>query len=541
MFVLDYFFKVHGTTLPPFFNPREDKMQFRNFPIGRRLAACFVALLSLSVLATAFAVWQMNQLAAETRQMMEEPLAKERLVSDWYRYVYAGVRRTSAIAKSSDPVLATFFEVEQRESTKSSNEYRDKIEALLSGTAEKDTYAAIGKARSKYVEAREQIDQLKRVGKFDEANSALDGKFIPASVSYLLAIQELLSLQRAQIDASAKHVDDIGHHSGQALILLGVLSILLGAVLAWLMTRSITRPIKSALAVANQVAAGDLRQSINSDSTDEAGQLLRALGSMTGSLTQMISTIHEIAESVGNASAEIAAGNLDLSERTEQAASSFQETASSMEQLHVAVDRNGQSASEASDLAASAAELASNSGITVGGLVRSIDEISTASKRIEDIIAVIDGIAFQTNILALNAAVEAARAGELGRGFAVVAAKVRSLAQRSATAAREIKSLIRSSSEKVGQGRAQAQAAGVEMSQMVVAVRSVSELVRLIAASGNEQAAGLRQANGAIAALDQATQQNAALVEESAAAAGSLKSQAERLTSAVAAFRVATY
>ncbi len=312
------------------------------------------------------------------------------------------------------------------------------------------------------------------------------------------------------------------------------LALWLGVVIA----RSITVPAKLAQAVAQRIAAGDLTGEIPATSADEMGQLLGAMREMQTSLTRVVGTVRQNAESVATASAQIAQGNQDLSERTEQQASALEETAASMEQLSATVRQNAENAQQANQLAQGAASVAVRGGEVVGEVVETMKGINESSRRIADILGVIDGIAFQTNILALNAAVEAARAGEQGRGFAVVAAEVRSLAQRSAEAAKEIKGLISTSVARVEQGTAQVDQAGETMTEVVTAIRRVTDIVAEISVASGEQSAGVAQVGEAVGQMDQVTQQNAALVEQSAAAAESLKVQAQHLSTTVAVFKL---
>jgi methyl-accepting chemotaxis protein len=314
------------------------------------------------------------------------------------------------------------------------------------------------------------------------------------------------------------------------------------AVLAALAFLDGTAALRSFLAGfsahAQRIAAGDLSTDIEVNGNTDAAQVLRSLQTLQAELRRSISAIRSGADGVTVAASEIATGNADLSARTEQTASNLQTAASSMAQLNATVRQSADSAAQANQLASSAAAVAQRGGEVVSQVVSTMDEINTSSKKIADIIGVIDGIAFQTNILALNAAVEAARAGEQGRGFAVVAGEVRSLAQRSAEAAREIKSLIGSSVERVETGARLVQDAGSTMGEIVSSVQRVSDIIGEISAAATEQSAGIGQVNGSVVQLDQMTQQNAALVEQSAAAAESLKDQAGRLAGAVSSFRL---
>jgi methyl-accepting chemotaxis protein len=324
-----------------------------------------------------------------------------------------------------------------------------------------------------------------------------------------------------------------------ALLVFAIASLALGGALSVWLVRSITRPIQQAVRAANRIAELDLTETIQSHGRDETGRLLKALDSMQRALKGLVAQVRTSTDSINVASSEIADGNMDLSSRTEEASSSLQQTAAAIEQMNGTVQQSAHSARTARDLASASAEVAVRGGAVVARVVSTMEEINGSSRKISDIIGVIDGIAFQTNILALNAAVEAARAGEQGRGFAVVAAEVRSLAQRSASAAREIKGLITQSVEKVELGTQLVADAGATMTEVVDSAQRVSVIIGEITHAATEQSAGIGQVNTAVAQLDQVTQQNAALVEESAAAAESLKQQARHLAETVQRFRIA--
>jgi methyl-accepting chemotaxis protein len=326
----------------------------------------------------------------------------------------------------------------------------------------------------------------------------------------------------------------------QSLLRIGAVLVVLGlfGALTWVTVRSITGPLDEATQAASAVARGDLTHRLDASGRDEIAQFMRSLAEMQTSLHRIVSQVRESADSIRVASTEVASGNLDLSQRTERAAGDLQQTASHMQELTRMVQTGAEAARQASGLTGTASQVASRGGAAMERVVRTMDEISQASRQIADITSVIDGIAFQTNILALNAAVEAARAGEQGRGFAVVASEVRTLAQRSAEAAKEIKSLIGRSVERVESGTTQVREAGQTMQEIVGSVQRVSGIVEEISASSSQQNSGIAQVGGAVESLDTMTQQNAALVEESAAAADSLKRQAENLTTLVSTFRL---
>ena len=509
--------------------------------IGKRLAAGFALVLALAACAIALSAWRLTATAAATRQMMAEPLTKERLLSDWNRNINAGVRRTIAIAKSSDTSLVQLFAEDQAQSTKQSGELQEKIKALVSSPEEQALYDDVGKVRQAYIAAREHIVKLKKEGQAESAEKHLTDVFMPTAKTYLARMQDFLDHQRRNINKTAADIDAASASGRTMLIVLGLVMLGLGIAAAWAITTSITRPLMAAMDLAERVADGNLVPSGTGvpAGDDEIGRLQNTLRRMRETLAGTIGDIRSTAESIGNASSEIAGGNQDLSARTEKAASSLEETASAMEQLTGTVQHSAASAGQANQLAVSAASVAQRGGEVVSQVVHTMDEINASSRKIADIIGVIDGIAFQTNILALNAAVEAARAGEQGRGFAVVAGEVRSLAGRSAEAAREIKTLIGSSVDRVEAGSRLVAEAGRTMDELVGAVQRVKDIMSEITTATAEQSDGIAQVNLAIAQLDQVTQQNAALVEESTAAAESLREQAVTLNSAVGTFQVA--
>jgi methyl-accepting chemotaxis protein len=329
-----------------------------------------------------------------------------------------------------------------------------------------------------------------------------------------------------------------GHRLQMLLYLIGAIAAAIGMVCAWILTRSITRPLHHAVLIAQTVAAGDLTSEVTVIGKDELSQLLDALKKMNANLFDAVTKVRQGTDTIATASMQIAAGNLDLSSRTEQQASSLEETASSMEELTSTVKQNSDNARQANQLALSASTIAVKGGAVVSQVVDTMASINQSSKRIVDIISVIDGIAFQTNILALNAAVEAARAGEQGRGFAVVATEVRSLAHRSAAAAKEIKLLIDDSVGKVDAGARLVDQAGTTMEEVVGSVKRVTDIMGEIMVASLEQTSGIEQVNQAITQMDQVTQQNAALVEQAAAAAQSMQDQAASLSQVVSIFRL---
>jgi len=513
-------------------------VKLNSLRIGLRLGGGFGVILALLVLIMAIGIWNLEGVAGATRQMMAVPLTKERLTDEWFRSVAVGVVRGKAIAKSADPGFEALFTDEVKASTVRGSEIARLLSALPMSDEEKLLLDDVTAKRKVYIAARDLLMSQKRTGQADDASKLYDAQFVPSSQEYLAAMKAFLDHQHAAIDTSAQGVDAAATQARWQVAAITAAALLFGAMFAWILTRSITGPITRAMRVADSVAGGDLSREVPVDGRDEFAALMRSLGAMTRSLRALVGQVRQSTDSIGTASSEIATGNQDLSTRTEQTAASLQETASSMEQLTGAVRQSADSARQANQLASSAAEVAARGGSVVSQVVSTMDDINASSRKISDIIGVIDGIAFQTNILALNAAVEAARAGEQGRGFAVVASEVRSLAQRSAAAAKEIKGLIGASVERVEDGSRLVSAAGKTMSEIVVSVQRVSDIIGEITAGTSEQSDGISQVNVAVGNLDQMTQQNAALVEESAAAAQSLREQAARLSEVVGNFRL---
>ncbi|WP_070304429.1 methyl-accepting chemotaxis protein, partial [Janthinobacterium sp. HH104] len=505
----------------------------RNVSIGVRLGLGFAVILLFSMLITGISVWRLHDVATATRSMMELPLTKERYISDWYAKIDSGVRRTTAIARSSDTTLGAYFAEEAKQSSVVSGELQKKIEALISSPEEKELFRLVSEQRKVYLDSRAQVSKLKADGQEAEAEQAFQGIFVPGSTKYLKVVNDMLQHQRASIDKTAREIDEVAKTSRNLLLTLAVLALGFGVVCAWLLTMGIVRPLRTAVEIARKVADGDLTAQIDASSKDETGQLLQALKDMNTSLLNIVSEVRTGTDSIATSSTEIAAGNQDLSSRTEEQAGSLEETASSMEELTSTVKQNADNARQANQLAASAAQVAVKGGEVVAQVVGTMESINASSNKIVDIISVIDGIAFQTNILALNAAVEAARAGEQGRGFAVVASEVRNLAQRSASAAKEIKTLIGASVEQVNAGSMLVAQAGSTMTDIVDSVQRVSDIITEITAASSEQSVGIDEINRAIGQMDAVTQQNAALVEESAAAAESMQHQAHNLAQVV--------
>ncbi len=416
----------------------------------------------------------------------------------------------------------------------------DGYQKLVSSPEERRLFESIGTAWSHYVDDDKKVEALANSadGGSAEARAAVSTASAQSFQSVMDLINQDVTLNHNGSTAEVATAKAAYHSAVAWTIALIVIAIGFGATIALFITRSITGPIARAVDVAETVARGDLTARIDVDGTDEAAQLLGALRHMNERLVDLVGRVRTGSEGIATASAQIAAGNTDLSQRTEEQAASLEETAASMEELTATVKQNADNATQGNTLAGQASQTATRGGEVVGRVVETMRDIANSSEQVAQIISVIEGIAFQTNILALNAAVEAARAGEQGRGFAVVAGEVRTLAQRSATAAREIKELIGVSVERVNNGTALVDDAGRTMGEIVQSVKRVADLMNEISAASGEQRTGIEQVNQAVTQMDEVTQQNAALVEEASAAAQSMSSQAAALRELVSVFNI---
>jgi methyl-accepting chemotaxis protein len=509
--------------------------------VGKRLAVGFGATLLL-LMAVAFAGWlSITRTGADTDDLLLQQLKTERLVTQWQSIINGNVQRALAAAKTTDPEVQKFFENGIAMTSKLALEDQKKIEELLNDAGAKALFEEAGEKRSRYQAARKSALAAKADGDLDATKRIIDQEFVPAADAYLASIEKLAQRQKAAIDELGDGIHVRTFRSATTIISLSVVAIALAAALGWLITRSLLRQLGGepgyAAGITDQIAAGDLTVRIELLANDTSS-LLYSIAAMRDRLASIVSEVRSSTDSVATASNEIASGNQDLSSRTEQQAGSLEETASSMEELTATVKQNADFARQANQLAASASGVAVRGGDVVDGVVETMESISASSKKIVDIIGVIDGIAFQTNILALNAAVEAARAGEQGRGFAVVASEVRNLAQRSASAAKDIKHLIGESVEKIANGAMLVDEAGGTMREIVSSIKHVSEIMEQITAASGEQEAGIEQINQAIMEMDGVTQQNAALVEQAAAAAEALQGQSTHLAELVSVFKL---
>ena len=527
-------------------------MFFNHFSVGRKLWALVLGLtLALLVLMGGLLshLLDLNDEAAHSAQLSEERIT---LAVRWRGMVALDVHRIVVQMGTSDTALAERLQKESN--TQAITELQSKVTALVSSTEGKAQLDRIGAARSQALEVIRQAAALRSQGDVSAATALVNDKLQPLVTAYVGELDNFIQLQERRRDEAAQRTQAQRQRALWVSLAVCVVVVLGALALSGWLVRSLTEPLQRAVGLAEAIQDGDLTQDVHDDRGDELGHLLRALSAMGAKLRTVVGEVRMGVESVSAAAGQIATGNHDLSARTEQTAANLEETAAGMEELTATVTQSADTARQANQLAVSAdtarqanqlaaqaAQAAQHGGEVVGQVVVSMEHITESSRKIGDIIGVIDGIAFQTNILALNAAVEAARAGEQGRGFAVVAGEVRTLAQRSAEAAKEIKGLITTSVQNVEQGSHQVGQAGQSMGEIVESVRRVSDLIGEITASTTEQRDGIGQVNQAVANLDQMTQQNAALVEQASAAAASMSEQAQRLAQVVSVFNVGAY
>ena len=511
---------------------------FTNLRIGTRLACAFALLLLLLLGQVGHALRALHGAEQAGDRLVDHEWAISRALARLDAASRANALATSELLFTRSPAEADAVRSRMATNRQVVTAALNELDAALNEPSERALLARLKAQRAAFVESFKAVSQAMADNQRDAAEQRLRTETLPRVRAMQQSLERLNAVQHALIDAQRHALDALHVQERRWLVAGGVLALLLGMGLAWAITRSITTPMAQAVKLAQTVAAGDLGTRLQVLRRDEAGHLLRALLAMSSSLRNIVGEVRCGSESIATGATQIATGNLDLSRRTEAQAANLQQTAAAMEQLTATVRTNADTAHEASALAAAASDAAGRGGAVVQQVVQTMHGIADASRRIGEIIGTIDGIAFQTNILALNAAVEAARAGEQGRGFAVVASEVRSLAQRSAHAAREIKTLITDSASQVEAGGRLADVAGQAMQGIVGQVQQVTRLIAGISHASTEQTQGINQVGQAVQELDKVTQQNAALVEQGAAAADSLRHQAGRLAELVGRFHL---
>ncbi|SFB24695.1 methyl-accepting chemotaxis protein [Collimonas sp. OK607] len=513
-------------------------MNLRNLKIGQKLFLGFSAVITLLLVLATLSYVRVGGLSENIDLTNTDRYPKTvliHMIKDELNETAQSLRNILLVT-NPDSLKKEFSGIEKN--SKVITESIDKLDKTITTKNGRELLKALTEIRQKFIAARTNFLKLVTDDKREEAKNLLFDDLSPVQLSYQDTLDKLAKFQSGLMEESGKASELQANETRMIVLVLSIAATLIGILVGVLATRSITRPLSGAVIIARKVADGDLTSTIVVNSTDETGQLLGALKDMNGSLENIIGQVRNGTDTIATASAQIASGNQDLSSRTEQQASSLEETASSMEEMTSIVKQNADNAHQANRLAVSASEVAVKGGEVVSQVVDTMSSIKDSSRKIVDIIGVIDGIAFQTNILALNAAVEAARAGEQGRGFAVVATEVRNLAQRSAGAAKEIKLLIDDSVEKVDVGSTLVNQAGSTMSEIVASVKRVTDIMGEITSASREQEAGIEQINQAIGEMDTVTQQNAALVEEAAAATLSLQEQADNLAQVVRVFKL---
>jgi methyl-accepting chemotaxis protein len=513
-------------------------MNFNDMKISTRLILGFGMLALLIALMGGIALVKTNVVDGDVVKLVDDRIPKVITLYEIKGELNNIARATRNMVIRVDPAEIKREIAGIEEARKQIGDRLQKLGAEVKSDAGKAILARIIESRVSYVATLSKFIDLVNAGKVDEAKTLLLGEMYAGQKSYFAALDDMIKFQDNQMDASANDAHGAVASMKLMLTIAMAFALVAAVLMALWIIRAITGPINQAVGIARAVADGDLSQHFEASGNSETALLLMALKDMQTSLSSVVANVRQGSEGVATASAEIASGNHDLSARTESQASALEQTAASMEQLSATVKQNADSARQANQLAASASTVAVKGGAVVAQVVDTMKGINDASRKIADIISVIDGIAFQTNILALNAAVEAARAGEQGRGFAVVASEVRSLAGRSAEAAKEIKTLINASVERVEQGTALVDQAGSTMTEVVSSIKRVTDLMGEISAASNEQSLGVSQVGEAVTQMDQVTQQNAALVEEMAAAASGLQSQAQDLVKVVAVFNL---
>ena len=505
--------------------------------IGARLFVAFGAVLALLLVVAVVAVWNLNTLSHTTRHMTQVTWAKADAASRLGLIAALNARRT-AEQVFSDPQRRQQLRDEIVASREAFVVSIKRLQELLFLDEGKALLAKIEQARGIYVQSQTKFYALLDAGDMEGATHELQTVTLVQLALISQYCQDLSDLQNRLAQEDGAQAVAAADWARWIVIATGLIAAALGMGLAWVITRSITRPLVQAVGVAQSVAQGQLGNAMAIDRSDETGDLLQTLQEMDQSLVQIVTNVRQGSDAIATATTQIATGNLDLSGRTEEQASALEQTTAAMHELSGTVAQNYESGKQASALAETAAQVAMRGGKVVAEVVDTMEAINTSSRKIADIIGIIDSIAFQTNILALNAAVEAAHAGEQGRGFAVVATEVRSLAQRVVTAAHDIKLLIESALVSADNGTQLARHAGTTMQNIVTSAQSVATTIGEVASAAGAQSHGIEEVSAAVARLDDMTQRNAALVEESAAAAQALEQQAAQLEQAIGLFRV---
>ncbi len=513
-------------------------MRISDMRIGVRLGAAFALVVALLIGIAAVGIQRLDDNNTKMGRIVSERYSLIALSNQIKNNGYKASGILSNLLLVTAPEQKTKYMSDYAAIRQANAQAYGRLEKLLTTDQGKALFKEQFEARSAYGASVRKFFELVDADNVQEARALYQGDMSRLQDRYYVLVDKMVDHQAGEMEHDASEAAAQGANAKIQMIVLAVLATLLAIATGAFITRTITRPINHAMHLAEAVAQGNLTHRLEVDSQDEIGRLLAALKRMIENLHGIVSQVRGGTDTITRASSEVASGNIDLSGRTEQQASSLEETAAAMEQLTSTVKQNADNAQEASRQASNASMVATKGGDAVDEAIQTMSTINASSRKIVDIIGVIDGIAFQTNILALNAAVEAARAGEQGRGFAVVAGEVRSLAQRSAAAAKEIKALIEDSVSHVSTGTAKVEEAGQIIRDVVAGIQNVTNIVSEISASSREQSDGIEQINEAITQMDKATQENASLVEESATAAQALQDQANQLADMVSTFKL---
>ncbi|WP_318372539.1 methyl-accepting chemotaxis protein [Enterobacter sp.] len=512
-------------------------MKIYNMSVGARMGTGFALLLLMSVIMGSSAFWLTRSSEKDVQQMISWLLPKERIIEDWTSAINDNSGLAMVSMSTSDPQLRKTLQQPMTTSADKINTLQQELIPLIRLEIGKKLLAEVLTAREKYMSLRREGLQMAEEGQSAQMSDFISERFYPATQNYTQALHALGDYQKDLIDDSYAGIANQSAMSKNIISASILLSIIFGVLIAWYITRSITRPLAEAVLVASKVSAGDLTVDVKVTSTDQLGILMQSLKDMVGGLANTVTDVKNGAETISHAANEIDAGNIDLASRTEEQAASVEETAATLEQLTSTIKRSADNSRHVNQLFNETGDIIKKNNARMSDVLTSMQDIHSESGKMAAIVTTIEGIAFQTNILALNAAVEAARAGEQGRGFAVVAGEVRTLAQRSASSAKEIKEIINSSVTKISNCRVLVDEAGSGMNGIVENVAGVQGLVDEIARASAEQSDGITQINIAMGQIDTTTQQNAALVEESSAASASLKDQARILLQSVEVFK----
>lgn len=515
-------------------------MKLSNWGIGTKLRAGFLVLLILVAVMSIFGIYSLNKMTKSAEDIIQISFKQEQRAKNWQMESNIGMTNVVAFLRATDKESLEYFRQNTIKQSEIVSDIQKSIETHLKDNKENDLFLDISNKRNLYTTTRLEVNKLKDSGEQELAIKMLDDKLLPQLEEYKKSLNNFLNYYDNKIIEAEKNINVNSDNTIYMLIFSGVLSVLLGVIISQYLTKNIINPLNTAVKISEEVSNGILKNNHNIviNSKDEFGKLLTSLIKMQNNLAKTLTEISKSSDLVSNAASEIAAGNIDLSARTEEQASALEETAATMEELSSVIKQNSLNAQQATELATEVSNSAHEGGKIVNNIIEKMSDIKSSSEKIKEIVAVMDSIAFQTNILSLNAAVEAARAGEQGRGFAVVANEVRSLAKKSAESAKEIKQLIEISTKNVLAGHTLVSEAGTKMSNIVEGVKIVSQSISDISTAIKEQSSGIEQVNQAVIQMDSVTQQNAALVEQASAAAQMLDEQSKEMNNLIYKFKI---